>query len=42
VVSDKVAVQPKLGYAVEDVVAPLPIAAAPSESTNYEECLACQ
>ena len=42
VVSDKVAVQPKLGYAVEDVVAPLPIAAAPAESTNYEECLACQ
>ncbi|WP_458097067.1 ribonucleoside-diphosphate reductase subunit alpha [Roseomonas sp. WA12] len=42
VVSDKVAVQPKLGYAVEDVVAPLPIAATPTESTNYEECLACQ
>ena len=42
VVSDKVAVQPKLGYAVEDVIAPLPIAAASAESTNYEECLACQ
>ncbi|WP_043836514.1 ribonucleoside-diphosphate reductase subunit alpha [Muricoccus aerilatus] len=42
VVSDKVAAQPKLGYAVEDVAAPLPIAAAPAESTNYEECLACQ
>ncbi|MBB5693723.1 ribonucleoside-diphosphate reductase subunit alpha [Muricoccus pecuniae] len=41
-ISEKVAVQPKLGYAVNDVAAPLPLVAAPAESTNYEECLACQ
>ncbi|MBI0538110.1 ribonucleoside-diphosphate reductase subunit alpha [Roseomonas sp. KE2513] len=40
VVSDKVAVQPSLGAIANDV-APLPVAAAPAESTNYEECLAC-
>ncbi|MBP0492687.1 ribonucleoside-diphosphate reductase subunit alpha [Roseomonas indoligenes] len=42
-ISEKVAVQPRLGYAVNDVEAPLPlVAAAPAETTNYEECLACQ
>ncbi|MBP0446060.1 ribonucleoside-diphosphate reductase subunit alpha [Roseomonas sp. SSH11] len=42
-ISEKVAAQPKLGLAANAVVAPLPlVAAAPAESTNYEECLACQ
>ncbi|MCR0981212.1 ribonucleoside-diphosphate reductase subunit alpha [Roseomonas populi] len=42
-ISEKVAVQPKLGFAANDAEAPLPlVAAAPAESTNYEECLACQ
>ncbi|MFC7735524.1 ribonucleoside-diphosphate reductase subunit alpha [Roseomonas sp. GCM10028921] len=41
-ISEKVAVQPKLGLAANDVEAPLPLVAAPAESTNYEECLACQ
>ncbi|WP_338662464.1 ribonucleoside-diphosphate reductase subunit alpha [Pararoseomonas sp. SCSIO 73927] len=41
-ISEKVAVQPKLGYAVNDVEALPLVAAAPAETTNYEECLACQ
>lgn len=43
-ISEKVAVQPKLGIA-ESLEAVLPLTtavAAPAESTNYEECLACQ
>ncbi|EHM00304.1 ribonucleoside-diphosphate reductase, alpha subunit [Acetobacteraceae bacterium AT-5844] len=43
-ISEKVAVQPKLGIA-ESLEAVLPLTtavAAPVESTNYEECLACQ
>ncbi|WP_376100419.1 ribonucleoside-diphosphate reductase subunit alpha [Roseomonas sp. CCTCC AB2023176] len=42
-VSEKVAEQPKLGLAANDVeVAPLPLVAAVAGSNNYEECLACQ
>ncbi len=43
-ISEKVAVQPKLG-AAESLEAVLPLTtavAAPAESTDYEECLACQ
>jgi ribonucleoside-diphosphate reductase alpha chain len=41
-ISEKVAVQPKLGLAaIEPEQVPLPLAAA-AGSTNYEECLACQ
>ena len=43
-ISEKVAAQPKLGIA-ESLEAVLPLTtavAAPVESTNYEECLACQ
>jgi ribonucleoside-diphosphate reductase alpha chain len=42
-VSEKVAVQPKLGLPANDAAAPLPMVAAQADSsTNYEECLACQ
>jgi len=42
-ISEKVAVQPRLGLAANDVEAPLPLVAAPAQnSTDYEECLACQ
>ncbi|MBC9208088.1 ribonucleoside-diphosphate reductase subunit alpha [Roseomonas aerophila] len=43
-ISEKVAVQPKLGLA-ESLEAVLPLTTAvapPAESTDYEECLACQ
>jgi ribonucleoside-diphosphate reductase alpha chain len=42
-ISEKVAVQPKLGVVANDLAAPLPLVAAAAEnSTDYEECLACQ
>ena len=46
-ISEKVAIQPSLGFAVpaaNDVQAPLPLVAktAVPSNTNYEECLACQ
>ncbi|UFN50981.1 ribonucleoside-diphosphate reductase subunit alpha [Roseomonas sp. OT10] len=46
-ISEKVAIQPSLGFAVpaaNDAQAPLPLVAkaAVSSNTNYEECLACQ
>jgi len=42
-ISEKVAVQPKLGLAESlEAVLPLTTAAPPAESTDYEECLACQ
>ncbi|MBS7811282.1 ribonucleoside-diphosphate reductase subunit alpha [Roseococcus sp. XZZS9] len=40
-ISEKVAVQPKLGFAEEQLPLPLVAPIAPA-STNYEECLACQ
>jgi ribonucleoside-diphosphate reductase alpha chain len=42
-ISEKVAVQPKLGVVANDLAAPLPLVAASAQnSTDYEECLACQ
>jgi ribonucleoside-diphosphate reductase alpha chain len=40
-ISEKVAVQPRLGYTDEQLALQLEIPVAPI-STNYEECLACQ
>jgi ribonucleoside-diphosphate reductase alpha chain len=42
-ISEKVAVQPKLGIIANDLTAPLPlVATSPQNTTDYEECLACQ
>jgi ribonucleoside-diphosphate reductase alpha chain len=42
-ISEKVAVQPKLGIIANDLTAPLPLVAAPAQNAaDYEECLACQ
>jgi ribonucleoside-diphosphate reductase alpha chain len=44
-ISEKVAAQPSLGLSVADDLVgplPLPLVATQAESTNYEECLACQ
>jgi ribonucleoside-diphosphate reductase alpha chain len=42
-ISEKVAVQPKLGVVANDLAAPLPLVAASAQNTtDYEECLACQ